>query len=205
MSTRVAKALEELVEVVARLRGPAGCPWDRAQTHRSLVPYLLEEAYELAAAVSDGDPSIIKEELGDVLLQVLLHAQIEAEAGRFTIADVAETLKDKLIRRHPHVFGAEKVGTAEEVRAQWEELKKEEGRIPKKAEDRAKPALIRASKFLEVKEAQGHPLSIPLVRELPPGEPDKAVAEALLAVVAMARKLGVDPELALHQFLEEHA
>ncbi|MCS7239995.1 MAG: MazG family protein [Candidatus Bipolaricaulota bacterium] len=204
MNTRVAKALAELVEVVAQLRGPNGCPWDRAQTHRSLVPYLLEEAYELAAAVSDGNPAAIEEELGDVLLQVLLHAQIEAEAGRFTIADVAETLKEKLIRRHPHVFGKEKVGTAEEVRAQWEELKKEEDRSAKRAEDRAKPALIRASKFLEVKEAQGQPIRFPRGRELPAGEPGKAIAEALLEIVALARKLGVDPELALHQFLEEH-
>lgn len=203
MNERVAQVLGELVEVVARLRAPDGCPWDRAQTHRSLVPYLLEEAYELAAAVADGDPSSIKEELGDLLLQVLLHAQIEAEAGRFDIADVAEALKEKLIRRHPHVFGGEKVRTAEEVRAQWEELKKEEGQA-KTAEDRAKPALIRASKFVEVKEAQGQPVPGGRFLSLPEGEPDQVIAEALLEVVVEARKRGVDPELALHKFLEKH-
>lgn len=205
MNERVAKALGELVEVVARLRAPDGCPWDRAQTHRTLVPYLLEEAYELAAAVDDGNPAEIKEELGDLLLQVLLHAQIEAEAGRFDIADVAETLKEKLIRRHPHVFGTEKAGTPEEVRAQWEELKKEEGRKEKRAEDRAKPALVRASKFVEVKEAQGQPVPSGHFLSLPQGDSDELIAKALLEVVVEARKRGVDPELALHKFLERHA
>lgn len=204
MNERVARALAELVEVVARLRAPDGCPWDRAQTHRTLIPYLLEEAYELATALADGDPSSIKEELGDLLLQVLLHAQIEAEANRFDIADVAEALKQKLIHRHPHVFGGEKVETAQEVRAQWEELKKEEGGRKKKVEDRAKPALIRASKYVEVKEAQGKPVPTGRFLSLPLGDPEKVIAQALVEVVAEARRLGVDPELALHRFLEEH-
>lgn len=203
MNERAAQALGELVAVVARLRGPDGCPWDRAQTHRSLVPYLLEEAYELASAVADEDPAAIKEELGDLLLQILLHAQIEAEAGRFDIADVADALREKLIRRHPHVFGQEKMETPEEVRAQWEELKKEEGR--KRTGDRSKPALIRASKFVEVQEAQGKPVPTGRFIRLADAEDvEKAVAEALLEVVAVARKYGVDPELALHRFLETH-
>ncbi len=204
MSERVAKALTELVEVVARLRAPDGCPWDRAQTHRTLVPYLLEEAYELASALSDGDTRTIREELGDLLLQVLLHAQIEAEQGQFDIADVAEALKEKLVRRHPHVFGGEKVETPEEVRAQWEELKREEGPA-KKAANWAKPALIRASKFVEVREAQGQ--SFPSGRFVfwPPGDPERVIAEALVEVVVEARRRGVDPELALHRFLEKHA
>lgn len=204
MNERVARALGELVEVVARLRAPDGCPWDRAQTHRTLVPYLLEEAYELAAAVSDGDPSSIQEELGDVLLQVLLHAQIEAESNRFTIAEVAENLKEKLIRRHPHVFGGERVGTAEEVRAQWEELKQGEAASGKKAANTAKPALIRASKFAEIREAHGQPIPTPRFSTHPPGDPEQAIAEILVEVVAAARKLGVDPELALHRFLDRH-
>lgn len=204
MSARIARALAELVEAVARLRTPEGCPWDRAQTHRSLVPYLLEEAYELASAVHEGDPQQIQEELGDLLLQILLHAQIEAEEGRFDIADVAEALKEKLIRRHPHVFGGKRAESPEEVRTQWEELKRNEGRGPKKAEDRAKPALIRASKFLEVREAEGQPLPQRRFVSLPKEAAEEAIAQALVEVVAEARQRGVDPELALHRFLEEH-
>jgi len=203
MNPRVAQALAELVEVVARLRAPDGCPWDKAQTHRTLIPYLLEEAYELASALEDGDPQAIKEELGDLLLQVLLHAQIEAEEGRFDIADVAQILKEKLIRRHPHVFGTERAESPEEVRAQWEELKREEGQKPRKEkEDLMKPALIRASKYVEIREAQGNPLPTGRFVRLPEEDQEKAVVEALLEVVAEARKLGVDPELALHRFLE---
>ncbi len=204
MSARIAQALTEVLEVVARLRAPDGCPWDRAQTHRSLVPYLLEEAYELAWAVHDGNPGLIQEELGDLLLQILLHAQIEAERGRFDMADVAAVLKEKLIRRHPHVFGGEKVESPEEVRAQWEELKRDEGRTPKKPEDRAKPALIRASKFLEVQEAEGLPPPPRRFVSLPPGASELEIAQALLEVVAEARQRGVDPELLLHRFLEQH-
>ena len=203
MNKKAAEALGELVEVIAQLRGPKGCPWDKAQTHRTLIPYLLEEAYELASALNDEDPQAIKEELGDLLLQVLLHAQIEAEEGRSDIADVAQVLKEKLIRRHPHVFGTERAESPEEVRAQWEELKREEGRKPPKAkEDRTKPALIRASKYVEIREAQGNPLPIERFVRLSKEDPEKAVVEALLEVVAVARKLGVDPELALHRFLE---
>lgn len=205
MNERVTRALKEVVEVVARLRGPDGCPWDRAQTHQSLVPYLLEEAYELAAALSDGDPAAMKEELGDLLLHVLFHAQIAAEAGEFDIADVAMTLKEKLVRRHPHVFGAERAETPEEVRAQWEEIKREE-KGAKSEKDRFKPALLRAAKYVEVREAQGAP--IPLGRRLPgprPEEdPERWLAEVLLEAVAWARKLGRDPELALHRLLEGH-
>ncbi|MEN3010466.1 MAG: MazG family protein [Candidatus Bipolaricaulaceae bacterium] len=204
MSERVAEHLREVVEVVARLRGPNGCPWDRAQTHQSLVPYLLEEAYELAAALRDGDPAAMKEELGDLLLHVLFHAQIAAEAGQFDIGDVAAALKEKLVRRHPHVFGTERAETPEEVRAQWEEIKREEGK-PRGKRAAPKPALLRATKFVEVQEAQGQP--VPLGRRIPgpsPAEdPARWVAEVLLEAVAWARRLGVDPELALHRRLEE--
>ena len=203
MNKKAAEALGELVEVIAQLRGPKGCPWDKAQTHRTLIPYLLEEAYELASALNDGDPQAIKEELGDLLLQVLLHAQIEAEEGRFDIADVAQVLKEKLIRRHPHVFGSERAESPEEVRAQWEELKREEAQRPRKEkEDLTKPALIRASKYVEIREAQGRPLPTGRFVHFPKADPEKAVVEVLLEVVAEARKLGVDPELALHRFLE---
>lgn len=203
MNERAAQALREVVEVVARLRGPDGCPWDRAQTHRSLVPYLLEEAYELAAALTDGDPGAMQEELGDLLLHVLFHAQIAAEEGKFDIADVALALKEKLVRRHPHVFGAERAETPEEVRAQWEEIKREE-KGDTAGKDWFKPALLRAAKHVEVREAQGSP--IPLGRHLSgPGakeDPERWLGEVLLEAVAWARKLGVDPELVLHKLLE---
>lgn len=204
MSEREVQALREAVEVVAKLRGPGGCPWDRAQTHQSLVPYLLEEAYELAAAAADGDPEALKEELGDLLLHVLFHAQIEAELGHFDIADVALALKDKLVRRHPHVFGEERAETPEEVRTQWEEIKREEKSKTKK--EAPKPALLRAVKYVEVREAEGNP--VPLGKRIPAPEagedPERWLAEVLVEAVAWARKLGRDPELALHRFLEEH-
>lgn len=193
-------ALAELLKLVARLRGPAGCPWDRAQTHRSLVPYLLEEAYEAAAVLSDGSPEEMRDELGDVLLQVVLHAQIEAEAGRFGLGEVADSLREKLVRRHPHVFGEALAGTAEEVRARWEGLKGEEG--PPTRKD-VRPALVAAAKYVELREAEGNPVPVG-VRVRPPkaGEdPQQCVVEALLEAVALARRLGYDPELALHRHL----
>ena len=99
------KNLEELIEVIRRLRAPDGCPWDREQTHSSLRPNMIEEAYEAVDAIDDNDMPHLREELGDVLLQVLLHSQIAKEEGAFDIEDVAKELKEKLIHRHPHVFG----------------------------------------------------------------------------------------------------
>ncbi|MBQ1449606.1 MAG: nucleoside triphosphate pyrophosphohydrolase, partial [Eggerthellaceae bacterium] len=98
-------AFDAFVETIATLRGPDGCPWNRAQTHESLEEYLIEEAYEAADAIESGDPDHIREELGDVLLQVVLQSQVAADAGHFTIDDVCATIDEKMIRRHPHVFG----------------------------------------------------------------------------------------------------
>ena len=117
---------KELVEVIARLRAPDGCPWDREQTHKTLRPNMLEEAYEAVDAIDSGDLSNLKEELGDVLLQVVLHAQIASEEGAFNIEDVARELKEKLIHRHPHVFGNTKVDSAADVMVNWDKLKQEE-------------------------------------------------------------------------------
>ena len=117
---------EELVETFAILRGPNGCPWDRKQTHETLIKNLREESEELIAAIEKKDPENMKEELGDVLLQVLLHAQIAKEEGYFTIQDVMQGLYDKLHRRHPHVFGNVKAASAEEALAVWKEMKKKE-------------------------------------------------------------------------------
>ncbi|MBI4677803.1 MAG: hypothetical protein HY748_09500 [Elusimicrobia bacterium] len=118
--------MDRLIQVVAKLRGPGGCPWDRKQTHRTLIKYLREETRELAAALAKADPRHMEEELGDVLLQVVLHAQLASEAGLFDIQDVARTLTCKLIHRHPHVFGGKKLRTAAEVVRHWEALKRRE-------------------------------------------------------------------------------
>lgn len=117
---------KDLVALMARLRGPQGCPWDRKQTHKSLLKYLREESREVADAINKGDPDHICEELGDLLLQILFHAQIAAEKRRFTMDDVVDGLAKKLVRRHPHVFGGLKLKTAADVVARWDEIKKRE-------------------------------------------------------------------------------
>lgn len=117
---------ESLVEIIARLRAPDGCPWDRKQTHSSLREFLLEECYEALEALDEGDTEKLRDELGDILLQIVLHAQIASEAGEFTIDDVVRGISEKMIYRHPHVFGSEEVASAEEVAHNWEALKREE-------------------------------------------------------------------------------
>ena len=121
-----ADALRRLLAIVARLRGENGCPWDREQTLESLKPFLIEEAYELLETIDSGDAEAHREELGDVLLQVLLQARIREEEGAFRFADVAETLSEKLVRRHPHVFGDEDAATSREVLKKWEAIKSRE-------------------------------------------------------------------------------
>jgi MazG family protein len=128
----VGKIFEALVAVQARLRAPNGCPWDREQTHDTLRPYLIEEAYEVLDALDSGDANNIAGELGDLLLQVVFHAQLGAEQGRFDIADVIEHIHNKMIRRHPHVFGKVKADTAAQVLKNWEQLKAEERREGKR-------------------------------------------------------------------------
>jgi len=115
-----------LKEIIAKLRSPDGCPWDRKQTHASLRPYLLEESYEVLQALEEGTSQKLCEEMGDLLLQIMLHAQIAAEEGQFEIEDVIRGISDKLIHRHPHVFGGHKVKDAAEVELNWEVLKQEE-------------------------------------------------------------------------------
>lgn len=123
MTERERDAFEKLLGVCRRLRGPDGCPWDREQTHESLRPYLLEEAYEAVAAIDAGDPELLAEELGDVLLQVVLHSQLAVEAGDFNLSDVIRHITEKLIRRHPHVFSNVQADTPAEVLANWDQLK----------------------------------------------------------------------------------
>lgn len=147
------ESVSDVVDIMATLRGPEGCPWDREQTTESLKPYLLEEVYEVLEAIDAKDPSAIKEELGDLLLQILFHSQIASEQGQFSYQDVKKTLGDKLIRRHPHVFqqqGTTETLTSGEVLRQWDQLKQQEkeekqetpsilGNVPKTS-----PALQRA-------------------------------------------------------------
>ncbi|MBM3172496.1 MAG: nucleoside triphosphate pyrophosphohydrolase [Chloroflexi bacterium] len=122
----VSEEFARLKEIIARLRGPDGCPWDKKQTHTSLRPYLIEESYEVLQALDEGSPQKLCEELGDLLLQIMLHAQMASEEGQFDIDDVVRGIGDKLIRRHPHVFGNQKAEDAAELELNWETLKQEE-------------------------------------------------------------------------------
>lgn len=150
----MSEGFRALVDLMARLRAPDGCPWDRKQTHESLKPYLLEETYEVLETIDQGDRAKLKEELGDVLLQVLFHSQIASEARHFTIEDVIGQLADKLVRRHPHVFGnggaAETPGDPEQVVHRWEEIKRAEREAAGREESvldavpKTLPALLRA-------------------------------------------------------------
>ncbi len=124
-------SFSNLVSLMARLRGPRGCPWDRKQTHQTLLKYLKEESAEVVDAVRKGNPDHLCEELGDLLLQILFHSQIAAEKKRFTVHDVVDGLAKKLVRRHPHVFGAMKLTTAAQVAARWDEIKKMERALKK--------------------------------------------------------------------------
>ena len=142
--------LKELIDVIAKLRAPDGCQWDREQTHKTLRPNMIEEAYEAVDAIDDGDLNHLKEELGDVLLQVVLHSQIASEEGAFTIEDVAKGLKEKLIHRHPHVFGDVKVNSTKDIVDNWDKLKAEEKTHRKSAMDgisKAQSALMSAQKI----------------------------------------------------------
>ena len=123
-NTDTLAALQELIEVVAKLRSPdGGCPWDLAQTPETLTPYVIEEAYEVVDAIQSGDKKAIAEELGDLLLQVVLQAQIASESGQFALKEIVEGISQKLIRRHPHVFGDVSVQSVDEVRQNWEQIK----------------------------------------------------------------------------------
>ncbi len=156
--------LEQFIATVARLRGPDGCPWDREQTHKSLARFLLEEAYEVMEAIHEGDCEKIKDELGDLLLQIVLNAQVAQDDGKFTIEDVAANINAKMIRRHPHVFADAKVNDADGVVAQWQELKEQEKKDRQEKDvdgsalagvPKTMPALMQALKISEKAVRQG--------------------------------------------------
>ncbi len=212
----------QLVAIMARLRGPLGCPWDREQTPETLKPYLIEEAYEVLEALETSDSQALKEELGDLLLQIVFHAEIAAETKEFTINDVVQGLIDKLVRRHPHVFGDLKVEDANEVVQNWSKIKakEKEGKedrsilagVPKSA-----PALIQAQRLGEkasrvgfdwsaakealekVQEELGE-LEQTLTSENPARQ-EEELGDLLFALTSLARHLGLDAEMALRKTL----
>jgi tetrapyrrole methylase family protein/MazG family protein len=211
--------LIDLVKVMERLRGPDGCPWDREQTHRTLGRHLLEEAHETLEAIDAGDDERLRDELGDVLLQVVFHAEMGRQAGTFDVDDVAEGIVRKLIRRHPHVFGDVQVGSSAEVLVNWERIKTEEKGAEHLIDDEIPetlPALARAAKVQRRAAGSGFDwrtadAAIAKVREeldeldeLTGAEPDPERLEAelgdvLLAVASVGRRIGVDPETALRK------
>lgn len=192
-SGAVGSALLRAVATMDRLRSPGGCPWDAEQTHHSLAPYLLEEAYETLDAIESEDQAALREELGDLLLQVLFHARLAEEADvPFGIDDVAADLVDKLIRRHPHVFADVTVNSAGEVADNWDDIKRaEKGRAS--ATDGValgQPALSLAAKLVSRTRRAG------VIVPDPSGD---GIGEKLFAVVTEAVQAGIDPELALRR------
>lgn len=194
--------LLDLVAVMDRLRSPGGCPWDAEQTHASLVKYLVEEAYELVEAIEEGDRELLREELGDVLLQVAFHSRIAEEHPEepFSIDDVAAGLVEKLIYRHPHVFGQVDADTAAQVEANWEQLKAAEKQRDSAVDGvpMAQPALALAAKLVSRARRAGLDVPAGLPAAMPADDADDAtVGDALLGLAALAQERGIDPEAAL--------
>jgi len=199
--------LLDVVRVMDVLRSPGGCPWDAEQTHASLRGYLLEEAHEAYDAIVDDDPAAMREELGDVLLQVVFHARVAAEADparRFTVDDVAGDLVDKLVRRHPHVFADAGPRDVAEVEAGWEEIKKAEKqrRSPTEGVSRSQPAAAWGAAL--VRRAGRAGLPVPEPAELAARSPEE-LGERLLAVVSAAARRGWDVEDALREAVRRYA
>lgn len=214
------KAFEKLIDIMEKLRGPEGCPWDREQTHDSLRPYLLEETYEVLETLDTKDYEGLKEELGDFILQSVFHAQIARENKEFDMLDVLNTINEKLIRRHPHVFGEVEIKTADEQKVHWERLKKKEGKksvldgVPKTA-----PSLLRAARIQQKAATVGFdwPDTAPvwgkideetdeLRRAIDDSDRDAILEEfgdLLFAMVNLSRFLRVNPEDALRLAVEK--
>ncbi|HCZ06777.1 MAG: tetrapyrrole methylase family protein / MazG family protein [Thermotogota bacterium] len=215
---KIGESFEELVKIMETLRGPGGCEWDREQTHESLKPYLIEEAYELINAIDNGNVQEMKEELGDVLLQVVFHAQIAKEEGSFDILDVIETLNEKLIRRHPHVFG-DSPGYSYQ---QWERIKSQEKNRSDHSRigdiDSALPSLSLARRIQENASAVGFDWEdaegvmekiieelkeLERAREKGKGRVEEELGDLLFSLVNLSRFFGVDPEKALRKSTEK--
>jgi|JI6StandDraft_1071083.scaffolds.fasta_scaffold01139_13 MazG family protein len=209
--------LTRLRYIVHRLRAPGGCPWDMEQTHESLIPHVLEEAYEVVDAIKSGDPTLICEELGDLLLQPVLHAEIASETGAFDLNQMAHGLSEKLIRRHPHVFGEASAATSDAVLTQWDAIKRQEKGTQKEGHlhgvGNGLPALMRAQKLQKKAARVGFdwpdvaPVFGKLREEI--AELEEAIAKGetaameeelgdlLFSVVNLARKLDIGSEAAL--------
>lgn len=213
----------KLREIMATLRAPGGCNWDRKQTHKSLLPYLIEETYEVVEAIENEDSEHLREELGDLLIQVVFHARIAEEAGEFNIDDSINDINAKLIARHPHVFGEQKNLDPQEVRDQWEKIKVESGEkksvingIPKSA-----PALVKAFRFGEKAGGVGFDWKeaseiMEKVREevdeveaeIDSGKKEaleSEIGDLLFVTASLARKLDINPEQALNKTLKKFA
>ena len=193
--------LLRLVEVMDRLRSPGGCPWDAEQTHASLLKYLLEESYEFIESVENNDRKHMREELGDLLLQVYFHARIAEEDPNdpFSLDDVARGIADKLIARHPHVFGDEKVDNSSDVLENWEKIKnREKGRTS--AHDGVpigQPALPLAAKLIY--RAEKNRLPIPEIPDRNINPDAETIGEELMRIISLAVQNGIDPEVALRK------
>jgi tetrapyrrole methylase family protein / MazG family protein len=211
-ATDTPQSFDTLRYLVARLRGPGGCPWDREQTHASLRPYLVEEAYEALEALDEQDSLKLREELGDLLLQVMLHSQLAYESGRFSVDDVVESISLKLIRRHPHVFGQVEVSSSQEVLQNWDAIKKNEGKSPSllASVPRGMPALAYAQSLQ--KRAARTGFDWPSIdgalekvheeiQELQEPGANRAAefGDLLFALVNVARWIDIDAEEALRQ------
>lgn len=214
----------ELVEIMARLRGSDGCPWDREQTRESLKPFLIEETYEVIEAIDEGLPDKVKEELGDVLFQVVFHARVAEEMGEFTMDDVLSRIAEKMIRRHPHVFGDKKLSTSQEVLVDWEAMKKtEEGYRDRKSilegVPKELPALTRAHRLQERAARVGFNWEdvADVVSKLDeevgefketlarrdPSEMEDELGDIFFMLVNISRFIGVNPEDALRKTISK--
>ena len=200
-------SLDTVIRIAERLRAPDGCPWDREQTHVSLRPHLLEEAYEALAALDSGDPARLRDELGDLLFQIAIHAQIAREEGTFDANEVARRLNEKLIRRHPHVFAGTQISSGGDLLAQWEKIKREEqdgdahgllSGVPREL-----PALFAAERMLErAARVKIEPPRLDLPLDI---DDEGFLGELLFDVVAAARASGFDAETALREANERFA
>ena len=203
-------ALDELRQTVARLRAPDGCPWDREQTHQTLTRCLIDECSELLDAIDREDLPHMREELGDVLVQVVFHAQLAAERGDFTLDDVAREINEKLIRRHPHVFGDGHLDTSAQVLVQWDAIKKQEKAAAGKRDTsvfKRLPPRLPALMFAEAVWKQIAKQQLPAggsvdrrrVRRLETGLTPESLGRRLFELAAAARAQGLDPEGALRR------
>ncbi|MEZ5414728.1 MAG: MazG family protein [Opitutaceae bacterium] len=206
--------IEELRQTIARLRAPGGCPWDQEQTHASLVRCLIDEVSELIDTIDRLDLPHMREELGDVLIQVLFHAQIAEEAGHFDLNDVAREVNEKLIRRHPHVFGSGSLDTSEQVLHQWEQIKAQEkarsGKVESglfKPQPPRLPALMFAEivwKQIEKQQLQGiRAVDRERIDRLAAGLDEAKLGQALFELAAAARQRGLNPEDALRHTVNQ--